>query len=76
MQRNVLHKLLVFLGMTMILGNLFGCSAIAQGTKKPENGTKGSCGENMTWEYDAGRKKLTITGSGEMVTPNRFMWSD
>jgi hypothetical protein len=36
----------------------------------------GTCGTDMTWEYKRSTKTLTITGSGEMVTPDRFMWSD
>ena len=55
----------------MIMFGLFGCK-----NKDKDLEASGSCGENMRWEYDSSNKILTITGSGEMVTPNRFMWSD
>ena len=36
----------------------------------------GSCGENLTWQYDTDTKALTITGTGEMY-PNAFYeWSN
>lgn len=36
----------------------------------------GSCGDNLTWQYDTDTKALTITGTGEMY-PNAFSgWSD
>ncbi len=56
----------------MIPANLFGCAA-----GKTGKGLKaaGSCGEDMEWTYDRSSKTLTITGSGEMVTAERFMWS-
>ena len=28
--------------------------------------TSGTCGTNLTWNYDAGAKTLTISGTGEM----------
>ena len=48
---------------------LFGCT-------KNDLPLSGSCGDNMQWEYDKRSKTLTISGSGEMVTENRWMWSN
>ena len=52
----------------MLMFGLFGCT-------KNNLPLSGSCGDDMQWEYDKKSKTLTITGSGEMVTPDRWMWS-
>ena len=59
-----------------MLLSLFGCSAIKGLGGKGKLESKGTCGEHMTWEYNRRKQTLTISGSGEMDTPNRFMWSD
>ena len=63
------------MGVIAMLFNLFGCKAgPGKGGEKMETG--GTCGENMSWKYDKRTQTLTISGSGEMVTTDRFMWSD
>ena len=56
----------VILAMS-ILG-FFGCNKIPS--------QSGTCGENLTWTYDARRQSLTISGTGDMVTAEKFQWSD
>ena len=54
----------------MGLLGLFGCR-----NKGRDLASSGSCGENLSWEYDRKTRTLTITGSGDMAA-DRFMWSD
>lgn len=64
MKKTVLFA--VILAMS-ILG-FFGCNKIPS--------QSGTCGENLTWTYDARRQTLTISGTGDMVTAEKFQWSD
>ena len=73
MKRNTARIFILLVGVLTMLFNLFGCSGNNQGNKQA---TSGTCGENMTWEYNKRSQTLTISGSGEMVTTDRFMWSD
>ncbi len=73
MNKRALKRIAVILGVTFMLSALFGCGG--NGKVKVADAS-GSCGENMTWEYEKKSQTLTITGSGEMVTTDRFMWSD
>ena len=44
---------------------------------RAEDATSGTCGENVTWEYDMSTKTLTISGTGEMEDYeyyNSFPW--
>ena len=66
-----MRRILIVLMGVMIMFGLFGCK-----NKDKDLPSSGSCGENMQWEYDSSKKILKITGSGEMVTGDRFMWSD
>ena len=36
----------------------------------------GSCGDNLTWQYDTDTKALTITGTGEMYSDAFYGWSN
>ena len=71
MKRRTAGRILLILGVMTMLFGLLGCD---KGRGKPASG--GTCGENMTWEYNKRTQTLTISGSGEMVTTDRFMWSD
>ena len=66
-----LKILILSTAVTMMIFGLFGCFG-----KGKDLGEGGSCGADMTWTYDRKKQTLTITGTGEMVTENRFMWSD
>ena len=61
-----------------MLFNLFGCgsSNTANNGKTRNRGESGTCGDGVSWTYDKSSKTLTISGSGEMVTSEKFMWSD
>ena len=76
MRRRRITGILAVLGVMMMLGTLFGCGRGGDGPRVSDLTEKGACGENMTWEYSKKTKKLTITDSGDMVTTERFMWSD
>ena len=77
-----LHSLLPFLLVSAVLIlAAAGCSGGTSGQGKlpgapaPDK-TDGTCGENLTWTYDLKSKTLEISGTGPMVTPERFMWSN
>ena len=75
MKRRTGKRIWIVMGVIAMLFNLFGCKAgPGKGGEKMETG--GTCGENMSWKYDKRTQTLTISGSGEMVTTDRFMWSD
>lgn len=38
--------------------------------------TSGTCGDNLTWEYDTNTCTLTISGQGEMDSGNHAPWYD
>ena len=61
-----------------MLLNLFGCTRDNNGNggRKRDRGVEGTCGDNITWKYDKSKKTLTISGTGDMVTPEKYMWSD
>lgn len=46
-------------------------------TAEPAESDSGTCGENLTWNFDADSGKLTISGSGEMedYTQNNTPWN-
>ena len=44
--------------------------------KKVDLPVTGSCGDNITWEYDSKAKTLTLTGSGDMNVEEQFPWRD
>ena len=54
--------------LAMSIFGFFGCNKIPS--------QSGTCGENLTWTYDARRQSLTISGTGDMVTAEKFQWSD
>lgn len=66
-------KLFLTLAITVIALTLFALpSSAAQ--------TSGSCGDSLTWSYDAGKGLLTIEGSGDMTDYEDYgkaaPWSD
>ncbi len=73
MENRLGKRLLAIVGAAAMLMNLLGCGGSRQHIKTESGGT---CGENLTWEYNKRTQTLTITGSGAMNTPSRFMWSD
>lgn len=48
----------------------FGWKKFGNNIQESAPETSGSCGENITWAYDAATKTLTITGTGEMKKYN------
>ena len=40
-----------------------------------DNVTSGTCGNNLTWEFDAETKTLTINGTGEMTGYNSYTYA-
>ena len=68
------RKLSLLLVLVMLLGML-PTAVLAAEDEAPH----GSCGENVTWSYDAESKTLTISGSGPMAdytVQNRAPWND
>lgn len=47
---------------------LFGVVGIGALTASADNPTRGTCGDNLTWEYDLATQILTIRGTGEMTS--------
>ena len=60
MKKRILSLLLV---LVMLLGMLPTVALAAE----DETPTSGSCGENVTWSYDADTQTLTISGTGPMT---------
>lgn len=56
-------KKLLFLA---VLSMLFAVSAAAQTAVITKGNSSGKCGDNITWNFDADSKTLTLTGSGNM----------
>ena len=53
--------LVLLLGVAMLFG-LFGCT----NKDRKDNATQGTCGKDITWQYDKRTATLTITGTGPM----------
>ena len=62
-------------GVVMLFG-LFGCGSAVSGNNNTKQDTAGTCGDNITWEYDKRSKTLTISGTGDMIDVEKFAWSD
>ncbi|MDO4787776.1 MAG: hypothetical protein Q4A19_01285 [Johnsonella sp.] len=58
-------------GLLLLTAILAGCGR----QEKTALSKNGSCGENLSFEYNALSKTLTISGSGDMETP-KFFFSD
>jgi len=56
-------KKLLFL---TVLSMLFAVNAAAQTAVITKGNSSGKCGDNITWNFDADSKTLTLTGSGNM----------
>ena len=67
------NRFMTVLGVAVMLFHLFGCSGSPRGQHTSMPDASGACGTDMTWEYKRSTKTLTITGSGEMVTPERLI---
>ncbi len=63
--------LIIFAGVVMLFG-LFGCG---NGNGGKDLATQGTCGSNITWEYNKRTATLTISGTGAMEG-EKFLWSD
>lgn len=55
------------LALGMLLTMVTGAAWAADGDGANTPPTTGSCGDNLTWSYNAATKTLTISGSGDMM---------
>ena len=66
---------LLIMGVIMLFG-LFGCKdKNKDGNNGKGTAEQGTCGSNITWEYDKESATLTISGTGAMEG-EKFLWSD
>lgn len=66
------------LALGMLLTMVTGAAWAADGDGADTPPTTGSCGDHLTWSYDAATKTLTISGSGDMMefgSSNPCPWS-
>ncbi len=74
------HAISVILCIILLLGSVgiggSGFTQILTTVVNAEDATSGTCGENLTWSYDASTRTLTISGTGEMDSfSNSSPWS-
>ena len=61
--KTVLVKFVIFVGCLIMLLGVIGIGSL---TVSADNPTSGTCGDNLTWEYNESTYTLTIYGTGEM----------
>lgn len=67
-----MKKYIFSLLLLALMISALGITAFAAEDSLP---VEGSCGENLTWHYDADSKTLTISGTGAMTEMEGYPWS-